>query len=90
MPALLGAGVTWHSLAGGSHGWGRRHPREPLPDLQGLLFLCYHPPPIPALHPHHGPSISFPPLEASQGPPATMKLLPNRSNCRNKRSPLSA
>ena len=61
MPALLGAGVTWHSLAGGSHGWGRRHPREPLPDLQGLLFLCYHPPqsqlctPItaPLSHSHH-------------------------------------
>lgn len=95
VPTLPGVGVTWHSLARGSYFWGRSTPGTPSQHLQGLLFLCYPNPPqsqlcIPTVAPlsHSHPRKRLRALLG--GPPTTVKHVPNCSNCRNKRSPLSA
>lgn len=95
MPALPGAGVTWRSVAWGSHSWGRGLPGTPSQHLQGLLFLSYWPPPTPLLSSPIGAPLShshpWKRLKALlRGPLATIKLASNRPNCRNKKSPLSA
>lgn len=84
MPALPGAGVTWRSLAWGSHSWGRGPPGTPSQHLQGPLFLSYCPPPPHCSPPPSGPlyliptlgSISRPYSEALSPPLSSLLIVP--------------
>ena len=74
VPARLGTGVTWHSLAEDSHWWGRRRPGDPFPAPAGAAVPVL-PPPTPSSAPPSRPLYLIPTLGSVAGP-CSEALLP--------------